>query len=662
MVKNKLLYATIAAMLMGAVFTGCSNTDNNNTTTESQSIVSLEELASSADSDLSIELDDEDKVSSWDDSTASHITLGSQISSDSSSVEISGSTVTITKAGTYVISGNVTEGNIIVNTTDKETVRLILNNASISNTTTAPIKVLDAKKVILTLADNTTNTITDSSRLSTEEDYSAAIYSKEDLIINGNGTLNVNAGYRNGIKSTDDCIIVSGTLNITSTEDGIIGKDLCGIVAGDININAGSDGIKSTYDTDTTKGNVIIEGGNITIKASNDGIQAENILVINDGTINIKTNNGAADTTQTHIDNMDMGRGGFGFNNNKTTTTTDDTSESRKGIKAGNMLIINDGDITIDSDDDSVHCNSVIYIYGGTINAATGDDGVHADDLLTVNGGTINITQCYEGLEADDIVINDGDISVVSSDDGINSSDGSITINGGNLLINASGDGLDANGSIIINDGYIVVLGPTSDGDTAIDYDDSCTINGGTVMAFGSSGMLEIPKGASNGACIVTAFTSVSGGSKYTLSDSNGNEILSYTPSKAYAAAIVYSDKITTGNTYNITAGSTTLSIEVISDVTSNVSSGFGGAGGMNKHGNGGSGMPNNGSSDNGMGNGNSNGSMPDMSGNGAPDMNGNSSGDMPSMGGNSSNNGGNMPNMNNGSSNGSAPQMNNRM
>lgn len=607
MVKNKLLYATIAAMLMGAVFTGCSNTDNNNTTTESQSIVSLEELASSADSDLSIELDDEDKVSSWDDSSASHITLGSQISSDSSSVEISGSTVTITKAGTYVISGNVTEGNIIVNTTDKEAVRLILNNASISNTTTAPIKVLDAKKVILTLADNTTNTITDSSRLSTEEDYSAAIYSKEDLIINGNGTLNVNAGYRNGIKSTDDCIIVSGTLNITSTEDGIIGKDLCGVVAGDININAGSDGIKSTYDTDTTKGNVIIEGGNITIKASNDGIQAENILVINDGTINIKTNNGAADTTQTHTDNMDMGRGGFGFNNNNTTTTTtDDTSESRKGIKAGNMLIINDGDITIDSDDDSVHCNSEIYIYGGTINAATGDDGVHADDLLTVNGGTINITQCYEGIEADDIVINDGDISVVSSDDGINSSDGSITINGGNLLINASGDGLDANGSIIINGGYIVVLGPTSDGDTAIDYDDSCTINGGTVMAFGSSGMLEIPKGASNGACIVTAFTSVSGGSKYTLSDSNGNEILSYTPSKAYAAAIVYSDKITTGDTYNITAGSTTLSIEVTSDVTSNVSSGFGGAGGMNKL--------------------------------------------------------GNMPNMNNGSSNGSAPQMNNRM
>ena len=166
-------------------------------------------------------------------------------------------------------------------------------------------------------------------------------------------------------------------------------------------------------------------------------------------------------------------------------------------------------------------------------------------------------------------------------------------------------------------------------------------------MAFGSSGMLEIPKGASNGTCIVTAFTSVSGGSKYTLSDSNGNEILSYTPSKAYAAAIVYSDKITTGNTYDITAGSTTLSIEVTSDVTSNVSSGLGKAGGMNMPGNGGSDMPNNGSSDNGM-NGNSNGSMPDMSGNGAPDMNGNSSGDM--------------PNMNNGSSNGSAPQMNNRM
>ena len=86
-------------------------------------------------------------------------------------------------------------------------------------------------------------------------------------------------------------------------------------------------------------------------------------------------------------------------------------------------------------------------------------------------------------------------------------------------------------------------------------------------MAFGSSGMLEIPKGASNGACIVTAFTSVSGGSKYTLSDSNGNEILSYTPSKAYAAAIVYSDKITTGNTYNITALHYQLKLHLMSQV-----------------------------------------------------------------------------------------------
>ena len=118
--------------------------------------------------------------------------------------------------------------------------------------------------------------------------------------------------------------------------------------------------------------------------------------------------------------------------------------------------------------------------------------------------------------------------------------------------------------------------------------------------------MLEIPKGASNGTCIVTAFTSVSGGSKYTLSDSNGNEILSYTPSKAYAAAIVYSDKITTGNTYDITAGSTTLSIEVTSDVTSNASSGLGKAGGMNMPGNGGSSMPN-------MNNGSSNGNAPQM-------------------------------------------------
>ena len=182
------------------------------------------------------------------------------------------------------------------------------------------------------------------------------------------------------------------------------------------------------------------------------------------------------------------------------------------------------------------------------------------------------------------------------------SSTATLTINGGNILVNASGDGLDANGSIYINGGTIIISGPTSDGNTAIDFDNTCEITGGTVMAFGSSGMLETP--------IVTTFSTASANSEFSLKDSSGNTILSYTPSKAYASAIVYSTDIKSGSTYTVNAGSTSQSIEVSSSVTSNgVSSGFGGGGKMNN-----SNMQNGnndmGSSDNRQPNGNQNGNM----------------------------------------------------
>ena len=203
--------------------------------------------------------------------------------------------MTITQAGTYVLSGTLSDGSIVINTEDKATVRIILNGVDISSSTTAPFIVQSAKKVIVTLADNTVNQFTDSARSTTEsEDYSAAFYSKADLVLNGSGTLNINAGYRNGIKSTDDLKVVSGTYQITAAEDGVIGKDLLGIADGNFIIKSGTDGMKSTYDKDTTKGNIIIAGGTFKIEAASDGIQAENILDIQNGTFDITTGNGSA--------------------------------------------------------------------------------------------------------------------------------------------------------------------------------------------------------------------------------------------------------------------------------------------------------------------------------------------------------------------------------
>lgn len=524
MINYKKLTAAMAAGII-AIFTitGCAMPWQKAADDSSSNVstVSAGNLSQSGENALSLEFDSEDLDSSYNESECTKINLsGSGATVSGSGVTVENGNITITSAGSYIISGTLTDGSIKVNCSEKGTVRLILNGASISSSSTAPVVVEEAKKVLVTLADGTTNTITDKTRQSVDdEDFSSAVYSKADLVFNGSGTLNVNAGYRNGIKSTDDLKVVSGTFNITSNEDGIIGKDLLGIKDGKFTIKSGSDGMKSTYDTDTSKGNIVITGGEFDITASNDG----------------------------------------------------------------------------------VHCNEDILISGGNLTISSGDDGVHADDNLQVDGGTIDIKKCCEGLEGVQITLNDGDISIVASDDGINAADGSsssgmgiggfgggqtsssdssilLTINGGNIFVNASGDGLDSNGNIVMNGGNVTVLGPTSDGDTALDFDGTFTINGGVLMAFGSSGMLETPTSAQNGCCIVTTLGTVSANSAFSLMDSSGNVIMSYTPTKNYASAIVYSSDIKSGSTYTVTAGSTTQSITVNSNVTTNgVSGGFGG-------------------------------------------------------------------------------------
>lgn len=624
---RKLTAALICGTLLVFPLAGCGLDKTNTSAQESASAVSGNAVSASLDTEvdaesLELEFDDEDLVTAWDNSQACNITLsqtGSSVSGSGASV--SGSTVTITAAGTYVISGSLTDGGICVNTQDKATVKIILNGVNVTSTSNAAFLIEDAKKVIVTLADNTVNTFTDSGRAATEsEDYSAAVYSKADLVFNGNGTLEVNAGYRNGIKSSDDLKIVSGVFKVTAIEDGIIGKDLLGIAGGSFTVKAEADGMKSTYDTDTSKGNIIIRDGVFQINSGNDGIQAENMLSVEGGTINITTGSGSASVTMTSGQEFGMGRGGM-LGNTRSTTAAENDSESLKGLKASNAVYISGGTVNIDSEDDGVHTNNFAYISGGSITIKSGDDGIHADSKLQIGGGKVDIQYSYEGLEAAEIVTDDGEILISSEDDGMNASNGTtqsmgggfkmetvsngastptLTINGGNIYVEADGDGLDSNGIITVNGGYVIVSGPVSSGNTAVDFDSQCVLNGGVLMAFGSNGMIETPTAASNGSCIVMTFTSQQAGTEFTLSDSSGNVIMSYTPEKAYSAAILYSSDIKTSQTYTALTGSVSQSVEVNSSVTTAGSSS--GMGGMNGGGMNGGGM--NGGQMNGAGRG----------------------------------------------------------
>jgi len=265
-----------------------------------------------------------------------------------------------------------------------------------------------------------------------------------------------------------------------------------------------------------------------------------------------------------------------------------------KGIKAANSLLISGGTFTMDCADDAVHSDVSVIINGGSFTIATGDDGFHAEDTLTITAGAIVITESYEGLEAQHIQVQGGDIRLVSSDDGLNAAggmdssgteggrdgmyggpgggpgspggmggagNGSIVISGGTLYVNASGDGIDANGTLTISGGFTTVVGPTQ-GDTAtLDFDSSAVITGGTFIGTGAAGMAQTFSGSEQGVISVSVGNQPAG-TKITLKDADGNEVISCTPELNFAVVILSSPQMEKGKTYTIQVGEQSASFE----------------------------------------------------------------------------------------------------
>ena len=232
-----------------------------------------------ANMDVSIEYKEEEEDTNWKQSSYENIEISKSI--------------TINKSGTYHLTGSIENGNITINAGDEDLVRLVLDNVNITCNDSSAINVENAKKVIIIVEEGTTNTFTDGTTYSTTDEPDACLFSSDDLVINGTGTLNINANYLDGITSKDDLKIIGTTINITSNDDGVKGKDYVGIKNANIKVNAKADGIKSTNDTETDKGYVVIENSNINIEAKQDGIQAETNIKIISGQFDIKTGGGS---------------------------------------------------------------------------------------------------------------------------------------------------------------------------------------------------------------------------------------------------------------------------------------------------------------------------------------------------------------------------------
>ena len=607
-----LFCATALSMTAVAGCTGAKSSTGNVVSSEIETNAEETSAQSEAGSFSSADMFTErDLAGTYEESGAVYVTLsGDGITGETDGVAIKGQTVTITAEGTYIFSGTLSEGQIVVDA-DNAKVQIVFDNVDITCASSAAVYVKSAEKVFVTLAEGSQNTLrnTDEYVAIDDNNIDAVIFAKSDLTLNGTGSLTIVSAEGHGIVSKDDLKITGGTYDITAAGHSLSGKDSVRIADGTFILTAEKDGIHAENADDEEKGYIYIADGDFTITSDGDGMDASSIVQIEDGTFDITAGGGAANSQKTH--ESDMPGGGMSQNierpdgesmpemgekpdgeNMPQDTTTDESSTSTKGIKAGGGMYLNGGTYQIDSADDSIHSNANITIADGTYTLATGDDGVHADDALTVNGGTITVTESYEGLEGLTVTINDGTIDITARDDGVNAAGGTdqsgfgtfgdhfkgmdsaddeteettdnemwMELNGGYIHILAGGDGVDSNGDLTINGGEIYIDGPSDNGNSAIDYGDrsSAYVNGGMLVAIGSSGMAEGMSDSSKQKVLMVKLGEQMEAGDVELTDNEGNVIVSYTALKSYDCVIISTAEVESGATYTlITSGTTT--------------------------------------------------------------------------------------------------------
>ncbi len=512
--------------------------------------------------------------------------------------ELSGDGFTVTEEGVYILSGK-SSGQIIVDTDKSAKVQLVLAGLEVTCEGSAALYVKSADKVFVTLAEGTENKLISTGSFSPDGDVNVdgAIFSREDITINGTGSLSVEST-DHGIVSKDDLKITGGTLTVTAESHALSGKDSVCIAGGALTLTAGGDGAHSSNDEDETRGNILITGGTINIVCGGDGLDGSGKVEIDGGTLDIESGGGSANG-EAHRDNM---WGGFGSSG-----SSDTDSVSRKGIKSDSSLIITGGDIKINSADDALHSDGAAAFAGGEAEIETGDDGVHAEADVVISGGTLTIKKSYEGIEGKSITVSGGQIDVTSSDDGFNASDGTgdmggfgggmgapggfggaqgeqsdgygdvyVLISGGTVHVDASGDGLDSNGGLYISGGETYVDGPTNSGNGALDYGTEAVISGGIVVAVGASGMAENFSASSTQGAIMYNTT---GSGEIVLKNEGGEELLSFTPSKSFNSVVVSAPGIEVGGTYTLSVGGQSYTVKMDSIVYGS-GGGLGGPGG----------------------------------------------------------------------------------
>lgn len=525
----------------------------------------------------------------------------------------------ITTAGSYVLTGEF-NGGVSVSVGKNEETHIFLKNATIKNTDGVALYNENKKSsLIITAVAGTENVIENAGT-----DVNA-LHVKGDLTINGSGMLTVKSGSKTAIKASKTLIVTDAALSVEAVNHGISAKSV-EIQNAKVTVTAaGKDGINAECDDDTTtfpenysEGYVKLKNVEYSANVYGDGIQADTLIYIDGGDYDIVTTGVFVKYSAENMATYDLVSDDFRYklsggyyqkiasDTNVSLSSLYALSQSTKGLKVGEikyedasgeeitvedgdyLIYIKSGDFDINTADDSVHTNGGdVRIAGGTFTINTLDDAVTADELALIEGGNVMVESSYEGIEGSYVEISGGTINIVSSDDGINaaSDDESvkeyILISGGEITIDASGDGIDSNGSVLMTGGTVTVYGPTSGGDGALDSETGIIVQGGTLFACSSLGMVETP--ASNSTAYVLSYaqnSAITAGTIITIKDSSGNEIYSVTVKKNCQSLIFSLPEFENGGTYSIYGDGTEVASFTISSVITYIGS-SGGMGGM---------------------------------------------------------------------------------
>ena len=410
--------------------------------------------------------------------------------------------VTIREAGTYLLSGTLSDGQILIDAPEDAKVKLLLNGVSVTRQGHAALYARSADKLILSTVSGSVNLLASAGDFVQVDDKNvdAAVFACCDLTLNGEGILSLSCETGHGIVSKDDLKLKDGTVNVAAAKKGLEGKDSLTVEGGSLSVEAGTKGLVSGKDA--TAGSILISGGSVSVLSRDDAVHCSGTVTVEGGTL------------------------------------------------------------LLSSGDDGVHADESLTVSGGSLTVAQSYEGLEAR-VIEIRGGTLSILASDDGLNAAGGSDSSNSFGPFGGDPFRGDSSASLTISGGVLVVNAEGDGLDSNGLLSVSGGEIYVSGPTRGGNGALDYGTEGVITGGILIAVGSADMAENFGPSSTQGSILLPVGNQAAGTAVSITDESGRVLASFCPEKSYQSVVISCPGLEAGESYTVTAGSFTQTLSL---------------------------------------------------------------------------------------------------